>query len=160
MLDVEKINHNTHWKIEKYENDRAFKLCQPYEVSEFDENCLLNAGITNANLLIIGSAGTAYNHDNAKLGVGSVTTAENASQTGLQDASPTFIAMESGYPSNSAQTISWKSSFGAGDANVKWQEFAVDCGTGDAAVFNRKVSDQGSKTSGQTWVLTLEITLS
>jgi hypothetical protein len=162
MLDIEKLEHNSRWSIEKYKDNWSLSQGIPYEVSHFDGNVLLNCGINNAEKLLIGTTGgTAYGAG-AYIGVGSVSTAATATQTDLQDETALWVGMESGFPTASAQKMSWKSSFGSGDANWHWQEFAVDCGSAAAGVapLNRKVSDQGTKTSGQTWVLTLEITLS
>lgn len=72
-----------------------------------------------------------------------------------------FKAMESGYPSISAQTITFRSVFGSGDANHDWNEFtAVSAADDTGDNLNRKVSDQGTKASGQTWTLDLQITFS
>jgi hypothetical protein len=46
-------------------------------------------------------------------------------------------------------------------ANFTWNEFVVGNGGSDAAMhLNRKVSPQGTKVSGQTWVATVIISLS
>ena len=51
--------------------------------------------------------------------------------------------------------------FGSGDANYSWQEFSVaNASSGTGTNLNRKVSNQGTKASGQTWTLDLAITLS
>jgi len=79
-------------------------------------------------------------------------------------------------------TVSFKSSFATGHANFAWKEFCVCAiGTNPAAadangtagtsttltdtggtfsnrMFNRKVSDNGTKTSADTWNLTVNIT--
>ena len=157
MIEAEKLEHNSRWRIERYSPGEV----QPSSVSLFEGNCLLNAGINNMERLTCGSTGTAYSNALAYLGVGSVTIAATATQTDLQDTSAVWKIMESGFPPIASQKMSWKSSYGSGDANFAWQEFGVDCSNGTpVALLNRKVSDQGTKTVGQTWVLTLEITLS
>ena len=163
------------WTIHRYKDDVAYQAGQPTPVvdgkgnvlpavSEFEQNVLLNEGINNVLLpaLCGTSSPTVYDNANANLGVGSDgTTSESASQTGLQGASTAFAAMDTGYPSVGSQTATWQATFGGTEANQDWKEFtvvnAVD-DTGDN--LNRKVSDQGTKASGQTWVLTLEITFS
>jgi hypothetical protein len=51
--------------------------------------------------------------------------------------------------------------FGSADANYAWQEFTVaNASSGTGKNLNRKVSNQGTKASGQTWTLDLAITLS
>ena len=129
--------------------------------SEFDGNVMLNEGIAALLNLLTGAAETAYSNANAYLGVGESTTAASASQTGLQGATTTFKAMESGYPSISGQTVTFRSVFGGTDANNSWQEFTVVNAPTDAGDnLNRKVDDQGTKAAGQSWTLDLEITFS
>lgn len=129
--------------------------------SVFEGNVLLNEGITALLNLLTGETETAYSNANAYLGVGESTTAAAASQTGLQGSSKTYKAMESGYPSISGQTVTFRSVFGADDANNAWQEFTVVNASSDAGDnLNRKVDDQGTKASGQSWTLDLEITFS
>jgi hypothetical protein len=101
-------------------------------------------------------------NSNARLGVGDSNTAEAASQTGLQAATnKTFKAMDSGYPQRSGQTAEWRATFGSSDANYAWEEYTVVNAADDAGVnLNRKVSSKGTKASGETWTLSLQITFS
>lgn len=129
--------------------------------SIFNQNVLLNEGIAALLNLLTGEAETAFSNANSYLGVGESTTAADAAQTGLQGSSKTYKAMESSYPSISGQTVTFRSVFGSDDANNAWQEFTVANGNSDTADnLNRKVSDQGTKASGQTWTLDLAITFS
>ena len=169
----EKINMKKKWRIRRYKSHHDYLAGNlpdtildaegrelPGE-SVFDGNVLLNEGITALLNLLIGAAETAFSNANAYLGVGESTTAAAASQTGLQGSSKTYKAMESGYPSISGQTVTFRSVFGSSDANNAWQEFTVASGDSDSADnLNRKVSDQGTKASGQTWTLDLAITFS
>lgn len=150
------------WTIRKYADAAAYAADRPFAVETFEENVLLNEGITEALKLIGGIAATAFSNANAYLGVGDSTTAESASQTGLQAASnKLYKAMEAGYPQVSGQTITWRAVFAGAEANFAWNEFSVANGNSDAAMnLNRKVSAQGTKTAGQTWTLDLAITLS
>ena len=129
--------------------------------SEFNGNVMLNEGIAALLNLLTGAAETAYSNANAYLGVGESTTAAAASQTGLQGSTKTYKAMESGYPSIAGQTVTFRSVFGGTDANNAWQEFTVVNASTDAGDnLNRKVDNQGTKASGQSWTLDLEITFS
>ena len=129
--------------------------------SEFNGNVMLNEGITALLNLLTGAAETAYSNANAYLGVGESTTAAAASQTGLQGSTKTYKAMASGYPSISGQTVTFRSVFGADDANNAWQEFTVVNASTDAGDnLNRKVDNQGTKASGQSWTLDLAMTFS
>jgi hypothetical protein len=68
--------------------------------------------------------------------------------------------MDASYPQRSNQTVTWRSTFASGDANYAWNEFTVANGNSDAATnLNRKVSAQGTKTTGQTWVVDIAITI-
>lgn len=155
---VERIQENAVWRIEKYDANGEL-----FEVSEFNGNLLLNEGINDIWKKVAGTAGTAFDHDHAYLGVGDSNAAASASQTGLQASSnKLYKAMDAGYPtSGTNQQIVFRATFGSSDANWAWEEFTVANGDSDAGVnLNRKAQSQGTKSSGQTWVLTLTITLS
>lgn len=160
MIDIAK--HKTKWHIKKYADDKAFREGRPFEVSEFNGNLLLNEGITALQNLLVGNAETNFGNANAYLGVGDSNTAEDPAQTGLQAATnKLYKAMEATYPQISGQKTTWRAVFGSTEANWAWNEFTVASGSSDAADnLNRKVSAQGTKASGQTWTLDLEITWS
>ncbi|MEO0166605.1 MAG: hypothetical protein ABIL39_10770 [candidate division WOR-3 bacterium] len=155
------IGFKTKWKIEKYENEMAKELNMPYEISEFDGNIALNEGINALWTLVCGGSETPFNNTNAQLGVGSDNTSESATQTDLLDSTPTWKGMDSGYPQyGSNQKVVFRSTFGANEANEAWNEFSVRNGASANKNLNRKVSAQGTKISGQVWILTLEISAS
>lgn len=167
--------YKTVWTLRRYASDEAFAAGTPTPVidpvtgktlppvSIIDGNLLLNEGITVV-LNFIGGVGTpdAFSNANAYIGVGDSTTAESAAHTGLQaSTNKLYKAVEAGYPQISGQTITWRAIFGSSDANFAWQEFTVANGNSDSAGnLNRKVSNQGTKASGQTWTFDLSITLS
>ena len=150
------------WTIRRYENNNDFEQDKPYSISNFEENLLLNEGIALLEDLLIGAGGTAFNNANAYLGVGDSNTAAAATQTGLQAATnKAYVAMAATYPQRSAQTVTWRAVFDGSTGNFSWQEFTVANGNSDASVnLNRKVENQGTKASGQTWTLDLAITIS
>lgn len=155
---LEKSFEKAVWKIKKFDKDGKF-----IEESIIDGNLLLNEGINLLWSLAAGGAGTDFGNANAYLGVGDSSTAASASQTGLQAATnKLYKAMDASYPTyGTDQKITFKATFTSAEANFDWNEFTVANGNSDAAVnLNRKVSTQGTKVSGQTWELTLEITLS
>jgi len=129
--------------------------------------CLGLNGLTNYGIntiiwpAVAGGSYTAMNNANARIGVGDSSTAFAASQTDLQAASnKTYKAMDATYPTyGSSQQINFRSTFGSTDANYAWAEFISDNGTAGHAM-NRLVSSQGTKTSGQSWQVTLTVTLS
>ena len=169
----EKATMKKKWTIRRYNSHQDFldgKLSEtiidgagkelPGE-SVFEGNVLLNEGIAELLLLLTGGTATAYNNANSYLGVGESTTAAAASQTGLSGSSKTYKGMETSYPSISGQTVTFRAVFESADANNVWQEFTVvNASTDTGDNLNRKVSDQGTKASGQTWTLDLAITFS
>jgi len=150
------------FRIRKFANDKAHQEDKPYAVSEFEGNLGLNEGIQEALDLICGlGSPTSFANATAQTGVGDSTTAEAATQTDLQAVTnKTYKGMDTGYPSRSAQTINFRSTYGSTDANYAWAEFIVRNGATALKDIIRKVSAQGTKTSGQTWELTVQITMS
>jgi hypothetical protein len=160
---LENIKEKAVWTLRKFANDADFLAGKPFQVSVIDGNLLLNEGINLMWSLIAGGAGTNFANANAYLGVGDDATAADAAQTGLLAATnKLYKEMDATYPTfGTLQKITFRSTFGSSDANFDWKEFTVANGNSGAAVnMNRKISDQGTKVSGQTWELTLEVSLS
>jgi len=184
MAMLETINEHLHfkteWEIIKFKDpdNKIARLMQAglpkhialkrfkdhlIGIENFQENLGLNEGIQALLELIAGiSTPTKWDNTNARLGVGDSNTAEAATQTGLQAATnKLWKAMDSGYPQRSSQTLEWRATFASGDANYSWQEFTVVNASDDTGVnLNRKCADKGTKTSGESWVLSLKITVS
>ncbi|HSW37858.1 MAG TPA: hypothetical protein VLL97_00025 [Acidobacteriota bacterium] len=158
----DKSRYQTLWTIRKYANDADYAAGRPFETARIDGNVMLNEGIGEHIDLLCGIGGTAFSNANAYIGVGDSDTAAAASQTALQaETNKLFKAMESGYPQRSNQTVTFRSVYGSADANYAWKEFTVSNSNSDAGKnLNRKVSDQGTKASGQTWTVDLSITFS
>ncbi len=158
---IEHLIRRTEWTIEKFADDRAFASRQPYDVATIEGNLMLNEGINEIWTLVAGGGGTAYSNANARCGVGDSSAAEAATQTDLQAATnKLYKAQNASFPTTGSQQIVFKCDFGSSDANFAWNEFTVDNGSTPSKNLNRKVSSQGTKASGQTWTLTLTITLS
>jgi hypothetical protein len=136
-----------------------------FDNGEPDGNLCLNTGIQSFEGYLAGISTPSphvWSNAYAYLGVGDSTTAAVATQADLQaSTNKTYVGMNASYPSQSNQTLTWQASFGSGSANYAWNEFVVtnSAGTGGTCL-NRLVSAQGTKTSGQTWVLSLSITWS
>lgn len=151
------------WVVEKW-NSMKEKMdgIAPYEVLTTGQNIILDSGATAMLKLIIGdSSATAFNNANAKIYVGTDTTPENASQTGIlaSGANSAYAAMDSTYPVVDNRTVTFRATFGDGAANFAWREAAVTNGTGVGAVaMNRKVFDMGTKKNG-TWTMQITISL-
>lgn len=159
---LENAHWKPHWKIEKYHGD-VCDICPEnlYEVVEFDNNCLLNEGITEMLKLVCGLSATAFNSANAYLGVGDGTTAAVATQEGLQGANKTYRPMDPGYPQVLNQTMTFRATYGANVAAHGWKEFSVSNSSDDTGKnICRKSEDHSVKPSADTWCLSLQVTLS
>jgi hypothetical protein len=139
---------------------------------DMGENLMLDAGITVLLNLLIGATGqTNFANGNSRLTVGTSTTAAAATNTTL-GAFAFSQGCDSGFPSVSGQVVTFRVTVASANGNVSWQEFGADndgaAGTAYSTtaptysstivLLNHLISNQGTKTSGQTWVLTLTIT--
>jgi len=165
---VERPKYKTKWIIEKFKGDfknreEAMAKSRPYAVENVEGNLLLNEGINELWSLVCGVGGVKFDATNAYIGVGDSSTAAAASQTALQAATnKLYKGMDSTYPTyGTDQKAVWRSTFGTSDANFAWEEITVANGNSDSADnLNRKCQAMGTKASGTTWIVTLEITLS
>lgn len=167
----------------RYERDDLYTLVgAPDEYAEdAPSNLLLNNGITSLLNRLIGNTGSfgAYANGTARVGVGTATAVEVATQTDLQAAAGTanrfFQPCAASYPQvtgSPTTTMTSQSTFGTADGNFAWQEWGVDGGgasgnatvgtngASNAALLNRKVASLGTKASGSTWTITTNITIS
>ena len=170
----ERAFYKTRWLIRRFSDDAAFARDEAGEVVGGDGQALPAESVIEGNLLLSEGIGelwdlvcglgspTAFSNANAYIGVGDSTTAESAAHTDLQAVSnKTYKAQAATYPQRSGTTVTFQSVFGSSDANYAWQEFTVaNASSGTGKNLNRKVSDQGTKASGQTWTVQLQITLS
>lgn len=152
-------------------DDDTAHLWRPEDERLTIEDNILTFGGAGAlwHRLVGGTTVTAFDNTNARIGVGTSSTAEAATQTTLV-AQTLRKAMDATYPQHTdatttgAQTILFRSSFLTGEANAVWGEWGIfngDLTTGVAAggrMLNRKVQALGTKASG-TWQLTLTLTL-
>ena len=178
---IDKIGWKAKWRIDKFKDPHdeiasALQAGMPITTAlrtyaeaficteEFEANVALNEGLQELIDIICGLPGppTKWDNSNARLGVGDSNTAENATQTGLQAATnKTYKAMDTSYPARTNQTAEWRATFGTSDANYAWEEYTVVNGANDAGKnLNRKTSSKGTKASGETWTLSLQITFS
>jgi hypothetical protein len=159
---MQKINKETlgwipKWKITKFNKGET----TPYEVSEFGGNLLTNAGMNHlwkiicgdavddletAPMLIVGTGSGAATVDDEE---GDFTA--GVKESAKYDSHPTF---------GTDQKATWSAEYDGDTANQAWAEFGLLTKETDGVLINRKVSAQGTKVSGQTWILSLEITLS
>jgi hypothetical protein len=172
-LRVSEMGHITKtWKIDRWasEEDRekkvlyhpnyALEIFGRPQFSMIQGNVLLNEGINALFEKICSSSGTLWDNTNAQLGTGTSSTGEAATDTDLL-AGGVWKGMMATFPTyGTSQKATWKSEFLSAEANQSWQEFSVRNGSGANKNLNRKTSNQGTKSSGQVWELTLDITLS
>ena len=121
---------------------------------------LTNAGRDLIAADIIGESVTEFNNANAHLGVGDSTTAFAASQTDLVAATNKLRkAMDATYPQRTTNVITLRSTFGSSEANFAWEEFGTFNASSAGTMLQRKVQALGTKASGQTWELTVTLTV-
>lgn len=172
---IEKVFEKAIWKIGRwaseadkkagkiYSKEEAMRLFGAPQFTEIEGNELVNEGI-NYLLTMIGTdakTGTPWSNANANLIVGTGSGAADPTDTEATFTAGVKKTMEASFPTyGTSQKITWKSSYGSGDANQAWNEFGVLNTASSGQLLNRKVSAQGTKTTGQIWELTLEITLS
>jgi hypothetical protein len=174
-----RIGFKTEWRIDKFKDTNnliAKALSKGLSFEEavalagenflgseaFEGNLGLNEGLAELIDIICGlGTPTKWDNTNARLGVGNSNTAADPSQTSLQGATKTFKAMDTGYPQRSGQTAEWRATFGSAEGNYAWEEFTVVNAADDSGKnLNRKVESKGTKSSGETWTLSLKITFS
>ena len=155
--------------IEKYKtpDPKKIKELKPYEVIEeklpFElEDVFLAQGVNAIWTLVCGGAETPFNNTNAHICVGDGSDAEDDSQTGPQGSNYTYLPMDDGYPQyGSDKKAVFKATADGDTANHGWKEFLVANGSSTSAKhINRKVNDKGTKPSGETWVITVELSIS
>ncbi len=137
------------------------------------KNLMVNGGITVMLDLLIAAAGqTSFANGNSRLTVGTSSTAAAATNSTLT-AFSFGQGCDATYPQVSGQTVTFRITVAGGNGNVSWQEFGADnyagtSGTGYTTtsptytsvlvLLNHLVSNQGTKISGQSWILSLTIT--
>lgn len=119
-----------------------------------------------ADAIIDNGTPTLFTNANAYLGVGDSTAVFAATQTDLQGAvfntNKFRKAMEATYPQKgTANELVFRSLFATGDANIAWAEWGVFNAGTDAGgqMLSRKVEALGTKTSAQSWQLTVTLTV-
>jgi hypothetical protein len=177
---MDKIGWKARWRIDKFkdpEDTVAKRLQAGMSVQEaisryakaficteeFEANVALNEGLQELIDIICGvGTPTKWDNSNARLGVGDSNAAEDPVQTGLQASSnKTFKAMDATYPQRTNQTGEWRATFGTDEANFAWEEYTVVNAADDTGKnLNRKIVSKGTKSSGETWTLSLQITFS
>jgi hypothetical protein len=150
------------WTIERFASQKDFEKGKSYSKSVVNHNCLANEGINELWTIVCSAAnGDKYDNTNANLIVGTGSGAATATDTEATFTAGVKQTMDGGYPTyGTDQKATWRATYAAGEANQVWQEFGVLNAASGGDLLNRLVSNQGTKTVGQVWQLTFEITLS
>ena len=121
---------------------------------------LENAGRDIIAQMVIGEAVAAFDAANARIGVGDSAAVFDAAHTDLQAATNKMRkGMEATYPARATNALTFRSLFGTADANWAWEEWAVFNAAAAETMLNRKVESLGTKTSAQSWQMTVTLTL-
>lgn len=120
---------------------------------------LTNAGRDFVAKAVINDSPTFFNNANARIGVGDSTAAFAAAQTDLQGTNKARKGMDSTYPQRAGNALTFKSTFGASDANFNWKEWGIFNAATGGEMLSRKVENLGTKASGSTWVFTVTLTV-
>ena len=141
------------WAIEKYKS-KDDKV--PYAVENFGQNVITNVGAQEMLKLICGQSAYPYDSSNATITVGSSSTPEDASQTGVIGPQKESANMSAGYPRVENGMMTFNAVFDADQANFQWNEMSI--GNGVVAM-NRKVLDEGRTKSGDVWIARCSVSI-
>ena len=123
---------------------------------------LTNAGCSAIAVFLTGNVAgiSTFSSANAYLGVGSASTAFAATQTDLQEATnKSRKPMQTGYPTVSNQTMTFRSLWTASSANHGWNEVGVMNAVSGGTMLCRDAQDLGDKVNTQSWQLTYAVTV-
>lgn len=165
--DADKINWKVHTELRKWSEEADHQAgAEPDSIDLFEDNLLLNVGITRLLNLLVGAGATkAFDAAHSRIGVGDSSTAAAAGQTDLQAPVNKLYHRVDSAPVVVGQTVTFVATFTAGEANFAWSEWGIDNGTATDSIpvpplLNRKVQDMGTKAGSALWVFTVTVTLS
>lgn len=122
---------------------------------------LTNAGRDLVATMLFGGTATAFNNANAYIGVGDSTTAFAVTQTDLQATTNVLRkAMDTGYPTQATNVLTFESTFASAEGNYAWNEWGIFNASTGGTMLDRVVEYNGTKLSGQTWILQIVVTVS
>ena len=131
------------------------------EAQMVEGNVILDIGANAIWRLVTGiDPPLVFNSDNACIGVGDSDTPEDPSQTGLYGPNVAFKGMDEGYPVVTDRSAVFRSTFGPSEALFYWREVSVTNTCGGGRIYlNRRVVDFGEKKQGETWSITVQLTI-
>jgi len=139
-------------KVEKFKEGQS----TPYSVLESHHNKFLVEGMNHLWELAVGVASAHWDEANARIGVGDGNDTDDEALTGLQGTNKSYHAMDTGFPTHATDKQAvFKAIFATDEGNQSWQEFTVDNGGTSGMDLLRIVADKGTKSSGETWTVTI-----
>lgn len=144
---------------------------EPFETVDAGQpgNLLVNVGIQRLQAQLIAST-QLWDATHTGIGVGTGTGAAAAGDTDLSGGSKYYKVVDS-IPTSASQVMTYIATFGTAVANHAWEEWGVivpntataltSATTKQASyvLLNHKVVTLGTKTSAQSWTLTVTITI-
>lgn len=144
------------WQLQKFRDGDL----EPYETLELGLNGVTTIGCNNLADVMSGLGGVPLSAANSFIGVGDNNAAFNVAQTDLQSPlNKIRKPMMSGFPSRSAQTLTYRSNFTTAEANYSWEEWGIFWNLVGASMVSRRVQSIGTKTSSDNWTLTGSLSL-
>lgn len=114
--------------------------------------------IAVASLFIGDGSVNAFNSTNARIGVGDSSTAFAADQTDLQAATNKLRKAVDSAPSRTNNSIDFTATFETDEGNFEWNEIGLfNSASGDYMATRRTLTGFGTKTSSETWTVTLTV---
>lgn len=152
--------HQASWSVRKFASQADYEAGKAYEEVDLGNNEMANAGLNVMTTLLCGGGGADFSAP--YIGVGDSDDVFDATDTDLQAAvNKLRVDMDDTYPTyGTDQKVTFRSTFASDEANYVWKEFGVFTAGVAGTMLNRKVSNQGTKTAGQVWEVTVEITFS
>lgn len=154
------------WGVSKYDDQATYDAwlagdpgALPYEIVK-SHNIALNGGLHELWNLAAGISANLMNNTNSQIGIGDSATAAVATQTGLQASTNVYYqAVDSGFPTVSAQSFTFQAAIGPTSALYTWNEMVVK-NNASGIVFNRVAQNQGTKSGSNVWTAQVVITSS
>lgn len=107
---------------------------------------------------LVGTGSAALDTSTGYLGVGDSSTAFSTAQTDLQAAS-NKLRKQMTTASAASADMTFVTTFGSSEANFAWAELAGFNASSSGTMLFRKVASHGTKASGDSWTLTVVVTV-
>lgn len=104
---------------------------------------------------------TFFTNANAHIGVGDGSTAFAVTDTDLAAVTNKVrVVMDATFPTIATNVLTFQATFGTSVGNFAWAEWGIFNASSAGVLLDRKVESNGTKTSGQTWVFQVQLTVS